>query len=141
MLLQIQIQINPAFPREKKPSLPTKCMFLYQASTGSHTHTHSPVRVHTCHKFFPDKSLSKPSSSLQTVGILMSWCFSEQKCLIRSFLTSSAAVCHALSTPLPGRNQLAKRARKLPKHFPLLPNQKSELPTRYGKNASILKNP
>lgn len=116
------------FLDRKSHLFPPDACSLYWASMGSHTHT--PVRVHTCRKIFPDKSLS---SSLQTVGILMSWRFSAQKCLIRSFLTSSAAVCHALSTPLPERNRLAEHARKLPEHFPPLPKQKSELLTRYGK--------
>lgn len=87
-------------------------------------HTHTPVRVHTCHKNFPKKSFSEPSSFLQTTGILTSWHFFMQKCLIRSFLTSSVAVWHALSTLLLGRNWLDEHTKMLPKHSLLLPNGK-----------------
>lgn len=120
--LQIQIKTYPAFPREEKASLPHQTHILCTRLVRDPTH--SPVRVRTRHKNFPDKSFSGPSSFLQTVGILTSWRFSVQKCLIRSFLTSSAAVHHVPSTPLPGRNRLPKRARKLPKHSPVHPNQK-----------------
>lgn len=128
------------FPQKKKKSLPRQMHIVntrLPASTGSHTHTHSPVRVQTRHKNFPDKTFGEPSSSLQTVGILTSWHFLPQKRLIRSFLTSSAAVCHLLCAPL--QRGISRARGKLPKSSPMLPRQKSELLMSNSKNVPILK--
>lgn len=135
-LLQIQIQRNPAFPRKEQPFLHGECTFFAPGSYGI-TPPHTPcVYTHATKPFLREVSASPV---LFLPGISTSWRFSAQKGLIRSFLTSSAAACHAPSAPLPGRNRSAQHAKKLPKHSPLLPRRKLELPTRISKNDPILK--